>query len=102
MAPSFSPVKRMEITAGTESNPLPLMVLNNVAMHLDLSAVKGTLWDNPTTAQVTWGIVDAQTGRMFGRVLLKNGNKRTFFDATLIQPYVDAFTKQYAKLVPAK
>lgn len=63
-------------------------------MLVDLSNVRGQLYDAPTVARVIWGATDMQ-GRPFGIVVLKNGQSRTFWDENLVTPYTNAFAAEY-------
>jgi hypothetical protein len=58
-------------------------------MQVDLSNVAGQLGD-PTVARIEWGIQDQQ-GRLFGRVVLKSGQTRAFWDRSLLTPYFNAY-----------
>ena len=66
------------------------------ADDLDLSRVAGALWD-PTVESITW--CKGLDGRMGGRVTLKNGTGRNFFDSNLLTPYVNAWKAKRAELL---
>jgi hypothetical protein len=55
------------------------------------------LWDVTNTAGVSWGH-QAVDGRIFGVVQLVNGDRRVFWDATLIEPYVKAWRSAKAAM----
>lgn len=84
---------RVEIINGEHVPPIPFFIVDAVGCHVDLSNVVGQLWD-PTVARIDWGLQDA-AGKTFGRVQLKNGQGRNFWDATLMQPYLEAFVKRW-------
>ncbi len=85
---------KVEIIGGDHIPPIPYMVVNNRGMHVDLSEVRGELWDPANTAKVVWGIREV-SGRVYGTVQLKNGQGRKFYDASLIQPYLNAYLDRY-------
>jgi hypothetical protein len=62
------------------------------------SGCGGQLWDANNVAKVEWGLLD-QTRRRFGRVTLKNGQTRTFFEPDLMTPYINA-QGQHSMAVP--
>jgi hypothetical protein len=62
--------------------PLQFMVVNRFGLFVDLSKVYGQLFD-PTVLEITWGEL-TMDGRTFGRVKLKNGTGRTFWDSELM------------------
>jgi hypothetical protein len=67
-------------------------------IHIDMATVPlGQLWDVANTATVSWGH-QAVDGRIFGVVQLVNGDRRTFWDATLIEPYVKAWRSAKASM----
>jgi hypothetical protein len=70
--------------------PLQFMVVDRFGLFVDLSKVHGQLFD-PTVAEITWGSERTIDGRMFGRVKMKNGTGRTFWDPELIEPYLRAW-----------
>jgi hypothetical protein len=84
------------ISAGAHDPPLPYMRVGTHGFLVDLSAVHGALWDPNTVASVTWS--KGMDGRWGGRVSLKNGTGRNFFDAGLLTPYVDAWRARQAEL----
>lgn len=85
----------VEIINGDHVPPIPFIVVDGTGCHVDLSNVGGQLWD-PTVAKIEWGLTDA-SGKVFGRVQLKNGQGRNFWDHTLMLPYLEAFTKRWAE-----
>lgn len=82
---------RIEIINGAHIPPHAFMVVDGYGLQVDLSDVVGELWDAATTSRVEWGIVHAGTGKVFGRVHLKNGQGRTFYDIALMKPYLIAY-----------
>jgi len=72
------------------------VAVDHFGMLVDLSEVAGQIYDPPTTARVVFGLKDLE-GRRFGRVTLKNGQSRTFFDAALMTPYLNAFYREYER-----
>lgn len=82
--------KYVEILNGDNDPPLPFVIIDRVGHHVDLSQCGGELFDPPTTSRIIWGI-RSPTGQTFGRVELKNGESRTFWDEELIWPYVKAY-----------
>lgn len=87
----------IEIINGDHDPALPFMVVDRHGMHVDFSTVTHQLYDQNTVAKVEWGLVDQQ-GRLFGRVTLKNGTGRTFWDADLMTPYLNAYKATKAAL----
>lgn len=85
---------RVEIINGDHIPNLPFMIVDKHGLHVDLSNVTGELWD-PTVAKIEWGILHPGTGRTFGRVHLKNGQGRIFWDAMLIQPYLATYMARW-------
>jgi hypothetical protein len=77
------------INADGHVPPLPLMIVDRFAMQVDLAKIEGELFD-PTVAEITWGD-KTDGGKLFGRVRLKNGTGRTFWDPELLLPYLKAF-----------
>jgi hypothetical protein len=65
------------------------IIINRIGLHVDLNGV-GQLWDHQTVRHVFWGIRD-ERDRVCGRIELKNGVARLFYDAHLMVPYVDAY-----------
>jgi hypothetical protein len=58
------------------------MVVDRFGLFVDLSKVHGQLFD-PTVLEITWG-ERTMDGRAFGKVKMKNGTGRTFWDPELI------------------
>jgi hypothetical protein len=88
---------RIEIVNGAHVPPHAYVSVNNHGFLVDLSNVRGTLWDGPTVAKVQWGLRDTFR-REFGRVTLKNGTTRSFFDKKLMEPYLAAWREKKAEL----
>lgn len=76
--------------------PWPFMIVERVGLHVNLAPVQGQLFD-PTVARLTWGHKHPQ-GDIFGLVILKNGTQRTFWDGTLMEPYVKAYKLRKTEL----
>ena len=87
----------IQIVNGDHDPAWPYVAVDNHGMHVDLSAVKGQLWDAPTVARIEWGMRDL-SGNRFGTVTLKNGTSRTFSDANLMLPYLRAWKLRSAEL----
>jgi hypothetical protein len=85
----------LTITAGDHDPPLPFMVVERHGMHVDLTHVQGQLWD-PTIASLAWG--PTMDGREGGKIVLKNGQTRTFWDRDLLTPYLNAWKARKAEL----
>lgn len=89
--------------AGNPCPNSPLVVIDQgggvrEGIHVDMATVPfGTLWNCDTVAVVTWGNL-AVDGRLFGTVQLKNGVRRTYWDSSLIEPYVKAWNLAKAQL----
>lgn len=84
--------KAIRIINGDNGPPsYPLVVVDDYGPHVDVSKVEGELWDQPTTAEVTWGN-KSPDGRLFGTIRLKNGEGRRFWDPELMLPYLKAWT----------
>jgi hypothetical protein len=91
----------IEIHHGADNDPPhAMMVVDRHLLSLDLTKVQGQLWDDPTTARVVWGL-RTDDGRTYGRVYLKAGGVRNFFDADLLKPYLAAYEAKKAALHPA-
>ncbi len=86
----------VQIINGDHVPPHPLMIVDGVGLQVDLSGVKGELWA-PTVARIEYGMTHQPTGRTFGRVVLKNGQGRTFWDVNLIQPYLAAYITRWTE-----
>jgi hypothetical protein len=85
---------QIKIINGDHVPNWPFVIVDAVGMHVDLSEVRGELWaDN--VARIEWGLVDAANGKTFGRVILKNGQGRKFFDPMLMQPYLAAYMTRW-------
>jgi hypothetical protein len=65
---------------------LQFMVVDRFGLFVDLSKIHGQLFD-PTVLEITWG-ERTMDGRTFGRVKMKNGTGRTYWDPELIEPYL--------------
>jgi hypothetical protein len=87
---------KVTIISGDHIPPIPYMIVDNVGMQVDLSGVKGELW-GPTVARVEYGMTQQPSGKIFGRVVLKNGQGRTFWDPSLIQPYLAAYITRWTE-----
>jgi hypothetical protein len=81
---------RIEILNGAHIPPHAFMVVDGYGLQVDLSNVVGELWDQETTARVDWGLRDT-SNKVFGRVILKNGQGRPFYDIALMKPYLIAY-----------
>lgn len=88
--------------ASDKPDDATLMVMDDdsgrTAMNVDLTGVDGQLWDAKTVRSVLWGLKNDE-GRVYGRVEMRNGTRRSFFDAGLLAPYEAAFRKRHAELV---
>lgn len=73
------------------------MVVDRAGVLLDLSGVQGTLHD-PTVTRIEWGLVrDGTEIREGGTITMQDGSQRpTFFDKTLLKPYLDTWTAKMA------
>jgi len=71
---------------------LPFVIIDRTGVHVDLTGI-GQLWDAPTVARIDWGLRDV-SGKVFGRVTLKNGTSRNFFDVELMAPYLNAYYQE--------
>jgi hypothetical protein len=71
------------------------IVINRLGVLVDLNGV-GQLWDDQTVRHIFWGMRDDH-GRVCGRIELKNGVTRLFYDAHLMVPYVDAYNAALAR-----
>ena len=80
---------------GPDGANWPFMVVDRCGLHVDLSTVRGELWD-PTVAMVTWGHMHIN-GKLFGTVRLKNGQGRVFWDVNLMRPYLAAYAIRKAE-----
>ncbi len=83
----------VEIINVDHDPPHPYMIVNNAGMQVDFSRVEGELWD-PTVRRIYWG--QGMDGRYFGKIEMKNGTGRTFFDAQLLVPYLRAYKMRKA------
>lgn len=81
---------RIEIIAGEHTPDQPFMIVDRYGMHVDLTVVLGQLWDPNTIAKVEWGMFDAG-GKTYGIVSYKNGERRPFWDESLMTPYLKAY-----------
>lgn len=91
---------QIEIHHGANNDPPhAMMVVNRHLVSLDLSKVPGQLWDEPTVAKVLWGL-RTDDGRIYGRVFLKAGGARNFFEKDLLKPYLAAYEARKAELHP--
>jgi hypothetical protein len=84
-----------EVAGAPASAQLAFIVINRIGIHVDLNGV-GQLWDHQTVRHVFWGVRDEQQ-RVCGRIELKNGVTRLFYDAHLMVPYVDAYNAALAR-----
>lgn len=88
---------RVVITdVGMSDPPTRLIMVDGQQTQVDLSAVAGTLHD-PTIQRVEWGFLDKQ-GRSYGVIFQQDGGLRTFFDQTLLSPYLAAFRLRWAEI----
>lgn len=95
--PGPDTVNSFEIINGDGNDPpFPFVIVNRSGTHVDLTNIDGELFDAPTTARVSWGY-QHPNGRRFGKIELKNGEARMFWDRTLIEPYVGAWKVQMAQ-----
>lgn len=86
----------VQIINGDNDPAHPYIAVDRLGMQVDISNVHdGQLWD-PTVARIEWGILDQQ-GRRFGRVTLKSGQSRPFFDQALLTPYLNAYYHEAEK-----
>lgn len=81
----------IEIINGDHIPPGAFMRVGNYGVMVDLSSVPGELWDQATSARVEWGLKELSSGKIYGRVTLKNGQGRTFYDKGLMTPYLTVF-----------
>lgn len=86
----------VEIINGDHIPNWPLIVVDGKGVQVDLAGVPGELWDPNNVARIDWGLLSQRDGRTFGRITLKNGQKRTFWDKALIQPYLQAYAVKWA------
>jgi hypothetical protein len=93
---AFPTYPDISITAGAHDPPHPFMKMGQHGFLIDLSRVAGALWD-PTVESITW--CKGLDGRMGGRVTLKNGTGRNFFDSNLLTPYVNAWKAKRKELL---
>lgn len=88
----------VEILNGDHIPPFPFMIVDGYGLHVDLSGVTGELYDHATVAKIEWGILHPGTGKLFGTVRLKNGQKpRVFWDGKLMAPYLTAYAIRRAE-----
>lgn len=83
---------------GPRGENWPFVVIERFGLHVDLTEV-GQLWD-ATVQHIVWGLREldkAGRDRIFGRIELKNGDVRKFYDAHLMVPYVDAYVAAKAR-----
>lgn len=77
---------------GEHDPPAHYMQVDNHGLLIDLSRVTGTLVD-PTIRRVEWGpTIIAGESREAGSIYRQDGGRQTFFDVTLLKPYLDAWT----------
>lgn len=83
--------------SGHHMAPGHLIRVDQSQTVVDLSNVVGDLHD-PTILRVTWGMLskggDTRPG---GTITLVDGTKRTFFDYSILTPYLTAFDATIAQ-----
>lgn len=92
----------MRVLISAEGNHEPAghhyMVVDNHGFLVDLSNVMGTLTD-PTIKRVEWvPTVAAGQVREGGAIVRADGSRQQFWDASLLKPYLDAWTRRRVEL----
>lgn len=93
--PYIGSVRNVKILNGPHDPPYPIVIVDGSGLQVDLSKVNGELFDRNTTDRIEWGLTDP-SGHTFGRVWLKNGTARVFWDRDLMTPYLDAYNAEVA------
>lgn len=75
------------------------MVVDGHGLLVDLSGVSGQLLD-PTITRVTWGLQrDGVEMKPGGTIVRQDGHKQVFWEAKLLEPYLEAWRAKRDELL---